>query len=116
MIFAKISRKKIGGNAMSIERLDGITLSNVDDSKQCTCCCVGGKKRMWHCHRYSKRGGHQSYYYCLGCMPTAEAVLHEIDSDNVPFGLVGIDEYGTGFKTDFTRLNAESSKQKKKKK
>lgn len=30
----------------------------------------------------------------------------EIDTDAIPFGLAGIDGYGTSFKKDFTRLNA----------
>lgn len=99
------------------QRLEEITKVNVKEPKVCKCCGVTYKNGyMWHCQRYGKHRHHVDYYYCVKCMPTEEAVLNEIDTDEVPYGLVGVDEYSTNFKKDFTRLNAEKSKEKKKKK
>lgn len=99
------------------ERLEAITVIRTKEAEVCNCCGVAFENTdMWHCYRYGKESHHVDYYYCMKCMPTPEAVLHEIDTDDVPFGLSGIDEYGTGFKKDFTRLNAEAAKKKDKKK
>lgn len=37
-------------------------------------------------------------------MPSAEAVLHEIDTDEIIFGLAGIDDFNRFRKKDLTRM------------
>lgn len=88
------------------ERLEAIEFLHVG-SQKCTCCKRKFKETdMWHCERYGRRRPVVSYWYCQECMPSAEDVLNEIDTDDIPFGLAGIDGYGTSFKKNFERLNA----------
>ena len=45
-----------------------------------------------------------NYHYCQNCMKSKEDVLYEIDTDESPYGIAGIDEDFE--KKDSTRMDA----------
>lgn len=74
-------------------RLRAIKPEFVFSLKTCHCCKKDKKfKIMWSVSRYTRTSGYfRKYYYCKDCMPTAENVLQEIDTDNIQFGIATID-------------------------
>lgn len=89
---------------LETKRLEAIRLKFVIFSKQCSCCDNHFHfKKMWHVKRSGLKHTVHSWYYCQKCMPTAQDVLNEIDTDGIPFGIAGIDD-NRDFKKDKTRL------------
>ncbi len=67
-------------------------------------------ERMWIVERWGVNKTCHPWYYCTHCMPTAQAVLNEIDIDDCYFGIYGVDEFGsTKFKKDMTQLNERAA-------
>lgn len=73
---------------------------------RCECCGEVVKfEKMWRVWRDGVNHTNHLWSYCKHCMPTAKAVLHEIDTDGCIFGIAGIDERRR-FKKDTTRIYA----------
>lgn len=89
---------------------------------KCDCCnkiCHRFTK-MYHVNRWGPNKRIVAHYYCLNCMHSAQDVLNEIDSDEIPFGIAGIDDFWHYSKKDNTRMDIRmqkliESKQKNKK-
>lgn len=87
------------------ERVKAIRKQYRFHSTGCTCCKKTFRfKEMWVVYRDTPNLYPVPYYYCQNCMPTAEAVLHEIDTDAINYGIAGIDT-GKSFKKDTTKVN-----------
>lgn len=86
------------------KRLNAIRPKFILFEKKCDACGNFFKKeKMWVVDRLGVNNTCNTWHYCMRCMPTAEAVLHEIDTDDCFFGIYGIDE-NRNFKKDLTRL------------
>lgn len=88
------------------KRLKAIKRKRVFFPTKCECCeeeYVGEK--MWQFYRYGVNAIPYKWHFCQNCMKTAEDVLHEIDTDEVPFGLAGVDDFDRFRKKDYTRMN-----------
>ena len=88
------------------ERLESIKLKYVLFPKKCECCKKHYKKeKMWKVNRYGINQTCHEWYYCQNCMHSAEDVLNEIDTDEVPFGIFDVDDYISFKKKDSARMN-----------
>ena len=88
------------------KRLSAIRSRFVFFEKKCESCGNRFKKeKMWLVNRWGVNNTCHTWCYCTHCMPTAEAVLHEIDTDDCFFGIYGVDENNSAFKKNMTRLN-----------
>ena len=86
-------------------RLQAIKEKFVFFKRKCVCCeKISSFEKMWCVMRSGINHTTHEWCYCKECMPTAEDVLHEIDTDGCAFGIAGIDE-GEEFKKDKTRMN-----------
>ena len=86
------------------KRLKAIKLKFVFFSTTCDFCRKEFKReKMWRVYRYGINQTSYKWYYCQKCMPTAEDVLYEIDTDEFPFGIAGVDDVRTFIKRDYTR-------------
>jgi len=73
------------------KRLDAIKFGSSEKIRKCSCCGWQiGIEEMWTVTRHSHHGK-TDYHYCTNCMLTAEQVLHEIDTDDNPYGIFGVD-------------------------
>lgn len=103
-IFFYIFRRKPMETKLETKRLNAIRLKFVFFERQCACC---GKfirlGKLWHVKRNGINHTVHDWHYCQKCMPTAKDVLHEIDTDGIPFGISGLDD-DRAFKKDATRL------------
>lgn len=61
------------------------------------------REKMWKFYRYEENRTYQTHYYCQNCMSSKEDVLNEIDSDESPFGIAGVDDFLIS-KRDYTRM------------
>ena len=88
---------------------------------KCDCCNnIYRFTKMYHVNRWGPNKRIVDHYYCLNCMHSAQDVLSEIDSDEIPFGIAGIDDFWRYSKKDNTRMEIRmqkliESKQKNKK-
>lgn len=59
------------------------------------CCCKGTVSfgKMWRVKRWCVNKTVHDEYYCKECMPTAEDVVHSIDTDNCMFGIAFVDPH-----------------------
>ena len=74
--------------------------------RKCSSCnSIFGLEKMWVVNRLGVNDTCNPWYYCTHCMPTAKAVLHEIDTDECFFGIYPIDR-DRDFKKDTRRMNA----------
>ena len=48
---------------------------------------------MWRVYRYGINETRHPWYYCKNCMRSAKEVLNEIDTDNIMFGIFGVDDF-----------------------
>lgn len=88
------------------KRLKAIKLKYVLFSTKCDCCGNEYKReKMWRFERYGINKTWHTWHYCQNCMHSAEDVLNEIDTDESPFGLAGVDDF-TIHKKDYTRMNS----------
>ena len=93
------------------KRLKAIKLKFVFSPTQCERCgkeCIG--ERMWQLYRYGINETVHKWHYCQECMHSAEAVLHEVDTDEFNFGIAGVDDFKTFSKKDYTRMNSAREK------
>ena len=65
---------------------------------------------MYHVNRWGPNKRIVAHYYCLNCMHSAQDVLNEIDSDEIPFGIAGIDDFWHYSKKDNTRMEIRMQK------
>lgn len=87
------------------KRLKAIKLKYVLFPTKCESCGEYYKReKMWQFYRYDVNQTWNKWNYCRNCMPSAEAVLHEIDTDEIIFGLAGIDDFNSFRKKDLTRM------------
>lgn len=87
------------------KRLKAIKLKYVIFPTKCECCGEDYKReKMWQFWRYGVNQTWNKWHYCRNCMPSAEAVLHEIDTDEIVFGLAGIDDFNSFCKKEHTRM------------
>lgn len=74
-------------------------------SKECACCKSKiSLERVWSVWRYGINKSRHQWFYCKTCMPTAEDVLHEIDTDEIMFGIADVDDFDRFKKKDSTRM------------
>ena len=86
-------------------RLNAIKLKFFFFSRECACCkCHVKLEKMWSVWRYGINKTWHQWFYCQDCMKSAEEVLHEIDTDSIPFGIAGVDSFWGFKKKDNTRL------------
>lgn len=89
------------------KRLKAIKLKYVLFPTKCRCCGEEYKReKMWQFYRYGVNNMRFEWHYCQNCMHSAEDVLNEIDTDESPYGLAGVDNY-TIVKKDYTRMNRQ---------
>ena len=50
-------------------------------------------EKMWHVSRWGTNKWKYDWYYCKHCLPTRNDVLNEVDNDDCPFGIYGVDPY-----------------------
>lgn len=87
-------------------RLNAIKLRFFFAPVECACCRSEVKlENVWTVWRYGLNKTKHRWYYCRNCMPTAEAVLNEIDTDEIQFGIADVDDYRNFKKKDDTRMN-----------
>ncbi len=56
---------------------------------KCECCGdMISKEKMWKVDRWGVNKTIHTWHYCQECMPTAEDVLKEVDTDECPFEIV----------------------------
>ena len=90
------------------KRLNAIRLKFVLFEKKCSCCGnFFRREKVWHVLRSGVNRTIHDWYYCQNCMSTQKDVLHEIDTDECPFGIAFIDD-NRKFKTDTTRMKNNS--------
>ena len=88
------------------KRLKAIKLKFVLFPTKCACCGEEHKReKMWQLYRYGINATFHKWHYCQKCMHSAEDVLHEVDTDEFNFGIVGVDDFKTFSKKDYTRMN-----------
>lgn len=76
------------------KRLKAIKLKYVFRPRECRHCKEEYKReRMWQVYRFGPCKTWNKWYYCQRCMHSAKAVLREIDTDNYPWGIAGIDPF-----------------------
>ena len=92
------------------KRLNAIKEKLMFVETECKCCGNFFRfEKMWYVWRDGVNHRANLWCYCKNCMPTAEAVLHEIDTDACFFGIAGIDEH-RNFKKDTTKIQARRPK------
>lgn len=92
------------------KRLKAIQLKYVFFPTKCDCCGEEYKReKMWQFYRYGANKTYHKHYYCQHCMHSAKEVLHEIDTDESPFGIAGVDDF-IFRKKDYTRMNIETER------
>lgn len=88
------------------KRLKAIKLKYVLFPTKCDYCEEKYKReKMWQLYRYGANKRWHEWHYCQRCMHSAEEVLNEVDTDESPFGIAGIDDFNTFSKKDLTRMN-----------
>lgn len=88
------------------KRLKSIKLKYVLFPTKCDYCEEEYKReKMWQLYRYGANKRWHEWHYCQRCMHSAEEVLNEVDTDESPFGIAGIDDFNTFSKKDLTRMN-----------
>lgn len=88
------------------KRLKAIKLKYVLSPTECNCCGNEYKReKMWRLYRYGINKSYNKRYYCQNCMHSAKEVLNEVDTDECPFGLAGIDPFFCFKKKDRTRID-----------
>lgn len=93
------------------KRLKAIKLKYVLFSTKCECCGEEHKReKMWKLFRYGINETKHKRFYCQNCMKSAEDVLNEIDTDESPFGIAGVDDFKSFKKKDYTRMNLANEK------
>lgn len=72
------------------KRLKAIKRKYILFPTRCDCCKEEYKMEyMWQFYRYGVNNSRIRVNYCQHCMPSAEDVLHEIDTNHpIPFRLV----------------------------
>lgn len=92
-----------------LKRLKAIKLKYILFPTECKCCGEEYKRtKMWQFYRYGVNKTRNKWHYCQNCMPSAEEVLNEIDTDESCFGIADIDDFHTFPKKDYTRAIIES--------
>ena len=87
-------------------RLKSIKLKYVFFTTKCHYCGqLYKREKMWQLYRYGINATWQKWHYCQNCMHSAEEVLNEVDTDEFPSGIAGIDNFFTFSKKDYTRMN-----------
>lgn len=85
-------------------RLDAIKLKYSFFAVKCERCGEEFKRiKMWQFKRYGINKTIHKHFYCQNCMHSAKDVLHEIDTDESPFGIAFVDSFVIT-KKDFTRI------------
>ena len=93
------------------KRLKAIKIRYRLFSTKCRCCGKKYKKeKMWSVKRWSVDKKVVEWNYCKNCMHSAEDVLHEIDTDGVPFGIAYIDDFVYFEKKDYSKVIAATIK------
>lgn len=50
-------------------------------------------EKMWKVTRWTINDRTHDWFYCRKCMPTAESVLHEVDTDSSWYGIAFVDPH-----------------------
>lgn len=88
------------------QRLKAVHKHYVYSPRRCECCGdMISKEKMWKVNRWGVNGRIHAWYYCQKCMPTAEDVLNEVDTDSCNFGIAGVDSFWRYRKKDYTKMN-----------
>ncbi len=88
------------------KRLKAIKEKYVFFPKKCNCCGENyTREKMWKVKRYGILNYIDTYYYCKKCMPSAQDVLTEIDTDAILYGISGVDSRYSFKKKDYTRVH-----------
>lgn len=96
------------------KRLNAIKLKYVLFPTECACCGNEYKReKMWQVNRYSSLQQSYKLHYCQNCMHSAEKVLYEVDTDEAPGGIVGVDDRDHFKKKDYTRMRRAREKMTK---
>lgn len=76
------------------KRLRAVKSRFVFFPKKCSCCNEEFYfEKMWKVKRWTLNERTHDWFYCKKCIPTAEAVLHEVDTDASWYGIAFVDSY-----------------------
>lgn len=79
---------------MEQKRIKAVKSKLIIFPRECSCCQgTVSFEKMWHVKRWGVNKMVYDNYYCKECMPTAEDVVHSIDTDNCMFGIAFVDPH-----------------------